>query len=148
MVDWGKVLTEVLATLLPLVLLAVLPVLITKAVAIWKSIAKDYPTWANVMEDGARLAVLAAEQLQKSGVLPSGEAAKAYAVKVVQDYLNIHGFKSIDVATIEAAVESAVWQYINSNKPVVVPPVVVPPVAPTTDEKIVVPVNPPVVAQG
>jgi hypothetical protein len=107
-INWGAVVTQLLAVLLPILAVALITWLAGLATKVWASVKQYYPKWAQVIQEYTPVAVAAAEQLRKSGVLPDGKAALAYAVTAVQTYLNAHGLKSIDVSLIETAVEAAV----------------------------------------
>ena len=67
-----------------------------------------YPQWAQILDTYAPVVVAAAEQLRKTGVLPTKEAALSYAITAMQSYLSAHGAKDVDVALIEAAIEAEV----------------------------------------
>jgi hypothetical protein len=60
----------------------------------------------------ASIAVKAAEQSNMNGWL---DDKKAYAVEICQGWLKARGI-SLDVATIEAAIEAAVMEEFNKNK--------------------------------
>ena len=109
-IDWGAVLTGLLVYLLPILVVALITWASAKAATEWQVFKTRYPQWASLLDAYAPGVVDAAEQLRKTGVLPTPEAAKEYAVTNLQNILDAHGAKTVNVGIIANAVESAVSQ--------------------------------------
>ena len=113
-IDWsivlGQVLQSVLVAFATLVLPALLVLIVGKAGQAWKQFKAEQPGWAAAIQRAAYVGVYAAEQLRKSGVLPTGAEAKDYAVSYVQQYLERSGIRGVDVALIADTVEAAVYE--------------------------------------
>jgi len=114
MIDWGAIITKILEVLIALAMPGFLAWLYSKAVAEWQDFQKNKPSLSWFLEDAARIAVQAAEQLGIAGVLTE---KKAWAITYVQKYLDAHGLHDVDVALIEGAVEAAVLELFNKDKP-------------------------------
>jgi hypothetical protein len=104
-VFWGKIITAMLITLITYLL----PVVLTRVtVQIKKAKAElkaKRPDLYNTLVVGANMAVSAAEQAGLANIITD---KKQYAIGVLQGYLKAHGWGSIDVETIDGAIESAV----------------------------------------
>lgn len=103
--------------LLQLVLEALLPVLAVMAikwvqVLIKNGIAKLEPNVQDILNEGVRIAVLAAEQMGLSQQL---QEKKAFALEMAQLYLAEHGVE-LDIEVIAAAIEAAVMDEFNRGK--------------------------------
>jgi hypothetical protein len=109
---------EFLSELAQSVLLAIAPI-IASALAAWligmarAAWAKAKQTvgdeWAWALDEGAKIAVRAAEQLKLAEII---EDKKDYAVATLQAYLDERGLK-VDLAVLEAAIEAAVLSEFN-----------------------------------
>lgn len=95
---------------LPPLLVALLAWIAPKAISAWMNLKADRPDIAAVLENAARIAVLAAEQSQLSGYI---QDKKQFAVQYIQNLLAQQGLGGINVAAIEGAVEAAVWDELN-----------------------------------
>jgi len=116
-VFWGNFITAFSLALIPIVVpvvIAWVKLILAKATAALES---WNPSFAQVLEDGAKLAVTAAEQ---SGIADLIQDKKAYAVEVLQMYLEAHGCPNIDIdliaAAIEAAVNDAAFEHVAPTK--------------------------------
>jgi hypothetical protein len=107
-VDWGAIVTQLLLILLPILVTSAITYISALAVKAIAALKARYPKWMDILDSYAPEVVAAAEQLRKSGVLPTAAAAKEYAVKTLQVYLQAHGISGVDVALIEAKIEAAV----------------------------------------
>lgn len=105
--------SELLSKVVEQVLLAVLPVLAGAATAYVIGLAKTAwakaraevgENWVWALEEGAQMAVRAAEQLKIAELI---EDKKDYAVGFLQNYLDGLGLK-VDLSLVEAAIEAAV----------------------------------------
>lgn len=107
-------LKEFLSVFAENVLLAFAPVLaslvvawvLAKAKAAWADFKAKQAGYASIIEQIARVAVLAAEQLNIAGLIKD---KKEYAIATATAWLEAQGFK-IDLAAIEAAIEAAVFE--------------------------------------
>ncbi|MBP7213322.1 MAG: hypothetical protein KBA03_03725 [Anaerolineaceae bacterium] len=116
--DWNlilaNVLTEVLAYLLPLLVVALVSAIVTWAVKQWGLAKAANPALTEVLEQAALIAVRAAEQAGISGLI---ENKKEYAISIVEAWLKKQGLP-IDIDVIAAAIEAAVWEEFNSEQTV------------------------------
>ena len=104
-VFWSNFITAFSLALIPIVVpvvIAWVKLILAKATAALES---WNPSFAQVLEDGAKLAVTAAEQ---AGIAKLITEKKEYAIEVLQMYLTAHGCPNIDVELIAAAIEAAV----------------------------------------
>jgi hypothetical protein len=102
---WGNFVTAFALALIPVVVPIVVgfvKLLFAKAQAELESWS---PSFAMVLEQGAKLAIMAAEQANAAKLI---EDKKDYAVGVLQLYLDSHGYSTIDLELISAAIEAAV----------------------------------------
>ena len=109
-VDWGAVVTQILVYLLPILVVALIGWASAKAARAWQVFKSKFPKWASLLDAYAPEVVAAAEQLRKTGVLPTSAAAKEYAVTNLQNILDAHGAKTVNVGIIANSVEAAVSQ--------------------------------------
>ena len=111
-IDWNAVLGQILQAVLMAFAVSVLPGLLIwlagKAGKAWREFKAQEPGWAAALDRAAYLAVTAAEQLRKSGVLPTGEDAKEYAIEYIDGYLKKSGIKGVNLEMIVNAIEAAV----------------------------------------
>jgi hypothetical protein len=116
-VDWGQIITQILAYSTPLLLIALLTWLgtaIANGIALFK---QHWPKWAWVLDAASQFSVFATEQAKKSGLIEqTAQAAKTYALQVAQDYLHAHHIDSVDVKLIIESNESALSKFINTPK--------------------------------
>lgn len=77
----------------------------------WADVRDRAGDWGWALEEGARMAVRAAEQMQLAEMIAD---KKQYALATVDEYLRARGF-TIDIAIIEAAVEAAVLREFNQK---------------------------------
>jgi hypothetical protein len=94
--------------LLPLLLFAIAG-LGALAIKLYKEGTARVGDWSYILENGAKIAVLAAEQLFKSG---EGEAKLRYAEKFVYEYLDNYGITFTDEqkGIVRGAIEAAVYE--------------------------------------
>jgi hypothetical protein len=104
---------DFLSTFLQNLAMALIPLLVPVAVVwivkeiqlIWSDFKARNAGLAYILEDGAKLAVAAAEQ---AGIAKIITDKKSYAIATLQAILDTHGYKNIDLGVIEAAIEAAV----------------------------------------
>ena len=70
------------------------------------------PQLAWFLQEGAKMAVQAAEQ---AGAAELIEDKKQYALNALQMYLDNHGFEDFDIETLEAAIEAEVLK-VNAGR--------------------------------
>jgi len=102
---WGDFVTAFALALIPVVVPLVVgwvKLLFAKAQA---ELEAWSPSLSSVLETGAKLAIMAAEQANAAKLI---EDKKEYAEEVLQLYLDSHGYTSIDIELIGAAIEAAV----------------------------------------
>lgn len=109
----SKFLQDLILALIPVLI----PVLVAFAVAAWKAVqawikTKTTPVVYDALTKTASIAVLAAEQMAKSGFI---QQKKDYAVDMVSMLLKERGI-TLDLAVIQSAVEAAVWREFNEMK--------------------------------
>ena len=93
------------------IVVAVLGVLARQLVGIWAELKSTQPEKARVIEQGADLAVHAAEQIGAVKLLEQGyQNKRAYALAIAQKFLDEHGLKGVSADLILAAIERAVLQ--------------------------------------
>ena len=103
--------------LLQLALEAALPVLVVMLIA-WVRVqvkagfAKLEPNVQLILQEAARIAVLAAEQMNLAGQL---DEKLDFAVGIAQSFLNEHGVE-LELDLIIAAIEAAVMDEFNRDK--------------------------------
>jgi len=103
-------LQQVALDMLPVLAALAAAALIALAKKLWAEAKAAYPQATDQLEWAAGIAVKAAEQ---AGGVQLAEEKKAYAVKFIQDWLASNKL-NIDVGLVEAAVEAAVWDELNS----------------------------------
>lgn len=109
-IDYGAIVTQLLVVLLPILVVALIGWASAKAAQAWQVFKSKFPKWASLLDAYAPEVVAAAEQLRKTGVLPTPAAAKEYAVTNLQNILDAHGAKTVNVGIIANSVEAAVSQ--------------------------------------
>ena len=102
----GDVVTQILRVVLPFLIILV----IKWVMEIGLKIREEKPEFEAMLDYAARMAVFAAEQLYGAG---KGDEKKKYAIESVQNYLYERGI-NVNLAIITDAIESAVWEYLNS----------------------------------
>jgi hypothetical protein len=114
----SKILTDMILVLINVLL----PVLLGYAVSgIKKNLAvakANQPDIFFVVQEAARAAVTAAEQV---GLPGQGKAKKEYALEVAEKWLDEKGV-TIDLHLLDAAIEAQVYRQFNEGAPWVVPP--------------------------
>lgn len=113
MIDWTKVLTEVLLAVLTIIAVP-LGTFIGQALKALKAkleaeAAAAFPDAFDLLQKFAVSAVQAAEQ---SGLVETGEAKKAFAIEQVEKWLAQAGI-DLDLDQIDAAIEAAVFAEVN-----------------------------------
>ena len=100
----SKVLQAILEAALPILVSALAVWVIGKAREIFKKLRDKNPELYEILRAVCERAVTAAEQVYREG---RGAEKKAYAIKVVEDYLAAKGI-NLDLNVIEAYIEAAV----------------------------------------
>lgn len=103
-INWGKIVQEVLVYLLPILTVQVAVWLLGLIRKQWTELKQKNPNLAYWLEEGAQIAVKAAEQGKVAELI---EDKKKYAVDWLTKFLAEKGM-SVDVALIEGAIEAAV----------------------------------------
>ena len=111
--DWNKLLEQVLAAMIPLLVPFICALIIAQIKVMLANLKAQRPDLAGLAEGAAKFAVLAVEQLKKSGAIESAEQAKIFAMESAQRWLTAKGV-TVNLKLLDDAVESAVWEYINS----------------------------------
>ena len=101
----SKLLQAVLEVALPILVSALAAWLIAKTKEIFERMKSSNPDMAYMMEQIARCAVNAAEQLYKGHM--RGDEKKEYAIKVIESFLKSKNI-NLDVEVIGAYIEAAV----------------------------------------
>jgi hypothetical protein len=79
------------------------------AIDIWAKIKLAKPDLAKAVEDAAKFAVSASEQVGLTAEIQKTSAEKlAYATELAQKYLDAKGLKNVDVSLLVGAIEAAV----------------------------------------
>ena len=104
--DWSKILESVLVYVLPILAAALTTWVLAKVKVEWENFKRLKPNLANLLEQGAMFAVVAAEQM---GIAKLIDDKKTYALQIAEDWLLLKGVK-IDLHLIEAAIEKAVLE--------------------------------------
>jgi len=130
MIEWNVILNETLKILIPLLVTALISLVVAGARLFWsfasakfQLIESLYPTVGELLNEAARFAVQAAEQVKIHAekdpaylqlITSAGKTlrdeAKQYAVESASQWLEAHSIKGIDLALIAAAVEKAVLE--------------------------------------
>jgi hypothetical protein len=113
--DWNKFLEQILSAMIPILVPFICALIVAQIKIMLAKLKADRPDLAALAEGAARFAVLAVEQLKKTGAIETAEQAKQYAMESAQRWLDAKGV-GVDLALLDDAVESAVWEYINSNE--------------------------------
>jgi hypothetical protein len=114
MIDWSELLSAVLMAVLSLVLPFVARALVRLLVAKWGEVQSKMTTQQlAVLNVVTTLAVQAAEQL---GLSEQIKDKKAYALQVAYQWLKDKGI-DIDLNYLDAAIEAAVLEEFNRDKP-------------------------------
>ena len=112
---WQEYLQQVLLNAIPIVVPLLIAWLVKVCVNIWQMIKSQHPQVAWELEQAAKFAVAAAEQVGLSGALSEFADSKLdYALETAQKYLASRGIKNIDLSLLRAAIEAAV---INAHFP-------------------------------
>ncbi len=109
----SKTIQEILLVMLPFIAASVTTYvikLIQKIEAEIKNATDE--EWLWLLDEGARIAVRAAEQLGLAGLIRD---KKEYAMNFVRDFLASRGM-NVDLNTISAAIEAAVLEEFNKAK--------------------------------
>jgi len=113
--------SEILSKTIQQILLVISPVLAASATAFLINLAKRVRAeaeqaageeWLWLLDEGARIAVRAAEQLGLAGLIRD---KKEYAMNFVRNFLASHGI-DVDLDIISAAIEAAVLEEFNKAK--------------------------------
>lgn len=109
----SSVLQSVLEFILPILFVSLAGFLVAKAKETWAK-AKDWnPSATGLLEQSVKVAVLAAEQAGAAGLISD---KRAYAFSVAEKWLKARGV-TVDIDLIYAAIEAAVWDEFNKDKP-------------------------------
>ena len=111
---------EILSEFIQTFLLAIVPPLAGMLAAwllghvrkVWQQVKDNAGDWGWMLDEAAKMAVRAAEQLQLAELI---ENKKDYAVATVDAYLKEKGF-TVDLSIIEAAIEAAVLAEFNRGR--------------------------------
>jgi hypothetical protein len=91
------------------IVVAVLGYLAKQLAGLWSEFKFAQPNLASTLEQGADLAVHAAEQIGVVKLLAQGYSGKrAYALAIAQKFLDEHGLKGVSADLTLAAIERAV----------------------------------------
>ncbi len=107
----SQFLQNLLLALLPILAASAATWLLAKARQVWAQFKATKPDLATELESIARTVVMAAEQAGASQLIKN---KKDYAIQMAQNYLALKGLK-IDLPLIDAAIEAAVYEVINSQ---------------------------------
>lgn len=122
-IDWGKIITEILLVVIPLLIPALVAWAYSMAATAWRDFQKSKPSLSWFLEDAASIAVKAAEQMGAAGLLTE---KRAWAVSYTQKYLDAHGLHNVDVAVIEGAIEAEVLDEFNKDRALKLPTPILP----------------------
>jgi len=109
----SAVLQGLLEFLLPIVAVAIISVLVSWAKLLWQKARLWNPDATDLLEEAAKIAVTAAEQVGAAKFINK----KVYAMDVAERWLEQHGIM-LDIELIDAAIEAAVYKQFNSDKKV------------------------------
>lgn len=128
-VDIAPLLNQLLPVLIAAIVMAALGLAVNQATTAWVKFRLSRPDLAALLEQGADVAVHAAEQIGAARLLKDGyESKRAYALSIAQRFLIDHGLKGVSADLILAAIERAVKQScFPHTAPLMAPPVVLPP---------------------
>jgi len=109
----SAVLQSLLEFLLPIVAVAVIGALVSWAKLLWEKAKSWNPDATDLLEEAAKIAVTAAEQVGAAKFIDK----KVYAMDIAERWLAEHGIM-LDIELIDAAIEAAVYRQFNSAKSV------------------------------
>ena len=112
---WYKLIENILLAFLPVLASLAAGALFAWLRKTWAQFKAEKPDIAWILESAASMAVAAAEQAGAAGCITD---KKNYALGVAQAYLDAKGVK-IDLALLDAAIEAAVFNQLNSGKPAI-----------------------------
>jgi len=116
-VEWmpivSKVLEAVLIAILPPLAAAMVAWMVAKAKEGWARAKRWNPTVTDLIEEAAKFAVRAAEQAGAAELIAD---KKAYALQIAEAWLAQRNI-STDLDLIDAAIEAAVLELFNEDKP-------------------------------
>ena len=78
---------------------------------VWQQVKDNAGDWVWLLDEAARIAVRAAEQMELAEIISD---KKQYAVATVDAFLKEKGF-NVDLSLIEAAIEAAVLREFGKN---------------------------------
>ena len=107
----SQFLQHLLLALLPILAASAATWLLAKARQAWAQFKASKPDLAAELESIARTVVMAAEQAGAANIIKN---KKDYAIQMAQNYLSLKGLH-IDLPLIDAAIEAAVYDVINSQ---------------------------------
>jgi hypothetical protein len=102
-----------LVALAPILATALVSLLIAFVKSKWAAFKLGNPDEAYIISQVVDIAIKAAEEAQLAGLITE---KKQYALSVAQEWLTGKGIK-IDISALEAAIEAAVWDEFNADKP-------------------------------
>jgi len=109
----SKVLEAVLIAILPPLAAAMVAWMVAKAKEGWARAKRWNPTVTDLIEEAAKFAVRAAEQAGAAELIAD---KKAYALQIAEAWLAQRNI-STDLDLIDAAIEAAVLELFNEDKP-------------------------------
>jgi len=104
--DWSNLLQSILEAILPILATALTGWLVAQTRLAWGKFEDNKPDLAWTLEEAARMAVKAAEQL---GLNDAIDDKLSYAVDIVERYLQTKKL-NVDIELILAAIEKAVLE--------------------------------------
>lgn len=110
---WGVFLQNILMAFAPVLASLLAAVLVAQAKMLWARAKQYNPDVTDALEWAARMAVKAAEQAGAADLIAD---KKAYALDVAEKWLAAKGL-TIDLDLLDAAIEAAVFEELNANKP-------------------------------
>jgi D-alanyl-D-alanine carboxypeptidase len=113
--DYNKILESIILTAIPLVIPFILAAVFSWLKLGWAKLEANQTPATDFLFQAAHMAVTAAEQYSKTPEFAlAWESKKEYALVIAQNYLDTNGIE-VDAHLIEAAIESAVKEFINKN---------------------------------
>lgn len=109
----SKVLEAVLIAILPPLAAAMVAWMVAKAKEGWARAKRWNPTVTDLIEEAAKFAVRAAEQAGAAELIAD---KKAYALQIAESWLAQRNITT-DLDLIDAAIEAAVLELFNEDKP-------------------------------
>jgi len=111
MLDVSPIINQYAPLIVAAIVVAALGLAINQATTAWVKFKLARPDLATLLEQGADVAVHAAEQIGVPKLLEQGYSGKrAYALDIAQRFLDQHGLKGVSADLILAAIERAVLQ--------------------------------------